>query len=112
MALSFYSILTMKKQTDPKVVIDRLIRIEDLSHIPAIKWGIDKKDVARQAYIKEMSSHQNFTCTKALAINPLYPHLGASPDGFISCTCCGNDDLVENKFSFSIKDGDPNILGN
>ena len=72
----------MKKLTDPKVLIDRLLRIEDLSHIPAIKWDIDEEDVARQAYIKEMSSHQNFTRKKAgLVINPLYPHLGASPDG-------------------------------
>ena len=111
-ASSFHNILTMKKQTNPKVLIDRLLRIEDLSHIPSIKWGIDKEDVARQAYIKEMSSHQNFTCKKAgLVINPLYPHLGASPDGFISCICCG-DGLVEIKCPFSIKDGDPNILGN
>lgn len=24
-----------------------------------------------------------------LVINPSYPHLGASPDGFVSCRCCG-----------------------
>ena len=79
----------MKKQTDPKVVADRLLKQEDLSHIPAVKWGLSKENDARQAYIKEMSCHQDFSCTKSgFVINPLYPHLGASPDGFVSCKCC------------------------
>ena len=48
----------MKKQTGPKVV-DRLLKNEDLSHIPAVKWGISKEDAARQAHIKEMVSSQS-----------------------------------------------------
>ena len=24
-----------------------------------------------------------------LVINPLYPYLGATPDGFVYCDCCG-----------------------
>ena len=106
----FHSVLTMKKQTGPKVA-DRLLKNEDLSHIPAVKWGINKEDTARQAYTEEMmSSHQDFSCTKAgLVINPLYPHLGASPDGFVRCCCCG-DGLVEIKCPLSVKDDHPDIL--
>jgi len=84
--------------------------IRKVDSIPAVKWGINKEDTARQAYIKEMSSHQDFSCTKVgLVINPFYPHLGASPDGFVSCSCCGNV-LVEIKCPFSVKDDHPEIL--
>ena len=109
-ASSFHSILTMKKQTESKVA-DRLLKNEDLSYIPAVKWGIDKEDIARQTYTKEiLSSHQDFHCTKAdLVINSLYPHLGASPDGLVSCSCCG-DGLVEIKCPFSVKDDHLDIL--
>ena len=94
----------MKKQTAANVA-DRLLKNKDLSHIPAVKWGIIKEDTARQAYIEEMMLlHQGFSCTKAgLVINPLYPHLGASSDGFVSCSCC-RDGLVEIKCPYSVKD--------
>jgi hypothetical protein len=35
-------------------------------------------------------------------LNPLYSHIGASPDGFVSCMCCG-DGLVEIKCPYSLK---------
>ena len=62
-ASSFHSVLIMKKQTGSKVA-DRLLKNKDLSHISAVKRGIDKKDTARQAYTVEiLSSHQDFCCT-------------------------------------------------
>ena len=99
----------MKKQSGSKVA-DRLLKNEDLSHIPAVKLGINKEDTARQQYTMEMLSvHQDFCCTKAgLIINSLYPHLGASSDGFVSCSC--EDGLVEIKCPYSVKDNHPNIL--
>ena len=42
-------------------------------------------------------------------INPQYPHLGASPDGFIKCSCCG-EGVIEIKCPFSVKDGMPEEL--
>ena len=57
-----------------------------------------------------MLSHQGFSCTKAgLIINPLYPHLGASLNGFVSRSCCGNG-LVEIKCPYSVKDDYPDVL--
>lgn len=38
-----------------------------------------------------------------LQINPAYPFLGASPDGLVSCACCG-DGLLEIKCPFNCKD--------
>ena len=41
--------------------------------------------------------------------NPLYPHLDASPDGFIECKCCGRG-LLEVKGPLSYKDINPQEL--
>lgn len=54
--------------------------------------------------------HDDFKCTTAgLVVNPQYHHLGATPDGFVTCTCCRND-LVEIKCPFSVKDSHPDTL--
>ena len=36
-----------------------------------------------------------------LHINTSYPYLGASPDGLVTCTCCG-DELPEIKMPYSV----------
>ena len=83
----------------------------DLSSIPAIKWGIENETTAQEEYIVTMSSsHASFKCDLAgLVINPLYPFLGASPDGFTECDCCGKG-LLEIKCPFSGKDLHPSAL--
>ena len=103
----------MKSQTDSNKLIQKLFTKEDLSHIPGIKWGISQEERARQQYIREKSQyHQNFKCTAAgLVINPSYPYLGASPDGFETCTWCGLG-LIEIKCHFSIKEFHPDVLKN
>ena len=100
-ASSFHSVLNMESKTDPTTFLQRVLMKEDLSHIPAINWGIKNQETARQEYTREMSQrHDDFKCTTAgLVVNPQYPHLGATPDGFVSCTCCG-DGLVEIKCPF------------
>ena len=38
--------------------------------------------------------HQNFSVNSSgLVINPDWPHLGASPDGIVNCSCCGQGTL-------------------
>ena len=39
-------------------------------------------------------------------VNPLFPHLGASPDGFVCCDCCEKG-LVEIKWPFTTRDINP-----
>jgi hypothetical protein len=52
-----------------------------------------------EEYIAMMLSYASFECSLAgLVINPLYHFLGASPDGFIECECCGHG-LLEIKSS-------------
>ena len=88
-ASDFHRVFSMRKQTDPTSVAECLLSKPDISHLPAVQWAINNEDAARQDYIKEMSSHTNFVCTNAgLVVNPLFPHLGASPDGFVCCDCC------------------------
>eukprot|EP00731_Ephydatia_muelleri_P003102 Em0001g3102a len=54
--------------------------------IPALDWGLEKEPCAREEYRQEMKkTHVNFKIEQAgLFVNPLYPHLGASPDGLIT----------------------------
>ena len=102
----------MQKQTNPTTVAKRLLSKLSISHIPAIQWGVDQEDVARQNYIEEMpSSHINFKYANVgLMVNPLYPHLDAGPDGFVQCDCCPGKGLLEIKCPLTAKDLDPNDL--
>lgn len=60
----------------------------------ATDWGHRKEDVARKQYVSKMSAHDDFQCTASgLHICPEYPFLAASPDGMISCKCCGKGAL-------------------
>ncbi|KAF4103621.1 hypothetical protein G5714_016504 [Onychostoma macrolepis] len=57
----------------------------------AIGWGIDNEETARQAYVSlKAPQHMNLKVEQCgFIINPLFPEVGASPDGLIHCTCCG-----------------------
>ena len=49
----------------------------------------------------------NFKVEQAgLLVNPLYPHLGASPDGLVSSLCCGKG-VIEIKCPYSMRDSNP-----
>ena len=50
---------------------------KSLSHIVAVKWGIDNEDKARQQYMQEMSSlHESFCCKPSgFVVKPLIPTL-------------------------------------
>ena len=84
---------------------------KNISTVPAIKWGIEHEETARHDYTCKMTlCHQHFECTLAgLTINPLYPFLGASPDGHTQCDCCGQG-LLETKCPFSGRHGHPQEL--
>ena len=112
-ASSFHDVFVRRDTTDPEPLIKHIMGYDqsDLSSIPAIKWGIENETTAREEYIVTMSSsHASFKCDLAgLVINPLYPFLGASPDGFTECDCCGKG-LLEIKCPFSGKDLHPSAL--
>lgn len=48
--------------------------------------------------------HEQFECYSiGLIVNPERPHLGASPDGGVLCSCCGLG-LVEIKCTYKYRD--------
>ena len=75
--------------------------------VPALEWGRNN-GIARRAYSeRQSSSHSGFRCSVAgLVINPLYPHLGASPDGRIECDCCGQG-ILEIKCPYKYREYAP-----
>ena len=110
-ASNFHDVLVKRKQSNCTSLLKKILSQKDISHIPAIRWGIEHEEDGRSEYINQMRiSHQQFECRSAgLVVNPLFPQLGASPDGFTKCECCGTG-LVEIKCPFSCKEGVPDDL--
>jgi len=54
-------------------------------------WGCKHEKSARDLYYKNAAlKHRNLKIEDSgLVINPRWPFIGASPDGFINCDCCG-----------------------
>ena len=107
----FHDVYVLKRTTSPASLCDRLLKPKDLSSIPAIRWVIDNEDQAQQQYIDEIShQHEYLRCEPCgLVVNPRYPHLGASPDGIVTCNCCGTW-LLEIKCPYSGRNSHPDVL--
>ena len=99
--------------TSPSIsLINSIMKKQNISSkIPALQWGINNEDVARDAYLTATKdSHVGLQCTQSgLHVNTDYPHLGASPDGIITCECCG-EGLLEIKCPYKYRDVDPNNI--
>lgn len=56
----------------------------------ATNWGKDKESVALKTYMDYIKSRHCDVevSTSGFVIHIDYPHLGASPDGLVSCSCC------------------------
>ena len=51
----------------------------------------------------DKEKHPSFRIkTTGLHVNPINPYFGASPDGLVTCTCCG-DGLVEIKCLYILR---------
>nr|XP_033940133.1 uncharacterized protein LOC117447530 [Pseudochaenichthys georgianus] len=56
----------------------------------ATEWGCNHEKSAREDYIAIMNQHDSFICQDSgLVLSPTFPYLGATPDGVVSCKCCG-----------------------
>ena len=76
----------------PTSLVKKILQYEGISqHVPALKWGREKEAEACISYIKDMGKKRTnfFVRLAGLVIDPCYPFLGASPDGYVSCDCCG-----------------------
>ena len=60
-------------------------------HSKATQRGCDHEQTARQQYCDLMNdTHENFVIRESgLTLHPDMPFFGATPDGIVSCDCCG-----------------------
>ena len=63
-----------------------------LLYSAACWYGCKHEEAARKEYVYEMKKKhiQLSIIESGLVLDPLHPFLGATPDGVISCDCCGN----------------------
>ena len=96
----------------PTYLIKQLMeRSRSLNHIPAIRWGVEHEDIGRESYLELANeNHINVQYSAAgLHLNPRFPHLGATPDGLISCECCG-EGIIEIKCPYKHRDKRPHNI--
>lgn len=108
-ASKFLAVKRASLHPPPASLIKELMeRNASLSHVAAVRWGMEHEDVARNEYFELASeSHKKFSCAlTGLHVNPCYPHLGATPDGLIECDCCG-EGVLEVKCPFKHRDKHP-----
>ena len=90
----------------PRSIVSKIMQYETMntSAVPALKWGSEKEVEARTTYTHGVKKdHVNSVVSLAgLNVNPKYPHLGASPDGYVSCDCCGKG-LIEIKCTYKYR---------
>lgn len=73
-------------------------------NIPALKYGRENESKALKQYLKHQSEngHQNIKVHECgLYVSKKRPYIGASPDGIVSCYCCG-EGVLEIKCPFKI----------
>ena len=65
------------------------------------RWGCTHEQSAIESYSQNTTkSHEDFKVSRVcLFIDHERPYVGASPDGIITCTCCGKG-VLEVKMSF------------
>lgn len=108
-ASRFFNICRTSIEKPSKSLIDSVFRNGTTVKTAATTWGYEKEKVALHAYQKQMrKNHASFTVEPSgLMVNPHAPHLGASPDGLVSCTCCVGSGVLEIKCPYSVRDALP-----
>lgn len=82
-------------------------------NIPALKYGRQMEPEARKAYATRQKKlrHRSLKVEECgLFVHKDHVYVGASPDGLISCKCCGTG-VLEIKCPLSIAHENPNDVG-
>lgn len=76
--------------------------------VPSVKFGKENENVARQLYFVnyKMCHEEANLDPSGLHVDEIYPFLGASPDGLISCKCYG-EGLIEIMYLYVSKQPPP-----
>lgn len=83
------SVIRRRKTAYPHSLVKSIMQYsKPNSHIPALKWGREKEEMARQRYISIVSpKHTNFQVHSAgFRVDVHNPFLSATPDGMVSLT--------------------------
>ena len=103
---NFHRIIKCKDSSADSVM--KLIMQYDATDltVPAVMWGKQMEDTARKNYETEMKKiHMNFNVKAVgLTVRADEPYLAASPDGVLSCDCCGTG-LLEIKCPYKYREG-------
>lgn len=102
---TFHKVVTCKDSF--QTVVKQLMQYDskDLT-VPAVMWGRQMEETARQCYLAQMTNtHINFNLrVMGLAVKADEPYLAASPDGAFSCDCCGTG-VLEIKCPYKYREG-------
>ena len=83
----------------------------NLSHLPAVRYGVEMKHHAKRKYeeIVKATHHKAISISECgLFLHPEFPYLAATPDLVSQCSCCDLG-VVEIKCSHSIAESRPAI---
>ena len=77
------------------------------------QYGLDNEDKVRSVYFKKfVERHDSLMIIKSgLILHPLYPFMGATPDGIVHCSCCSTDTL-EIKCPYSCRERSFEVVTN
>ena len=113
-ASNFYRVFTKVKtlekdpETDCSSLIKTLLGESKIPETKSLKHGRSMEPRAKRKYFHEVKrKHKNLNLEETgLVLLKDFPYIGASPDGLISCLCCGRG-VLEIKCPFSIIDQAP-----
>lgn len=108
-ASTFSSILSFRfKENDENYISKRVMGSSSVIDVPSVKFGKENENVARQLYfVNYKMCHEKANLDPSgLHVDEIYPFLGASPDGLISCKCCG-EGLIEIKCTYMYQNNPP-----
>lgn len=108
-ASTFSSILSFRfTENDENYISKRVMGSFSVIDVPSVKFGKENENVARQLYFvnKKMCHEKAYLDPSGLLVDEIYPFLGASPDGLISCKCCGKG-LIEIKCTYMYQNNPP-----
>lgn len=104
---SHFGDVICRKKTDVTKLVDSMLNLKDISHLPAVTAGREMEDTVANYYKIHKNRNEcpgtEIYCS-GLVVNPQYPWLGASPDRIVydptSNPCIGG---LECKFISSAK---------
>ena len=77
---------TTKVESPSKTFINTIMQYKPSTDVAATKYGKEMEPVAFHAFIEYFRlNHKNTVSQTGLNVNAKFPHLGASPDGVVSC---------------------------